>query len=1135
LREERTLSDNSSLEPILRAVEPAVRLIPERYLRQVLQYLIDWGHPLPTNPHQPYWVSRSDLEASDILPPHLLVGAEPDLLLITDPEDRMIERKPFDRQLREYWRVLFRAAVMRAIDLQAQAAGLDETACLARLQRFGPPAAREVRAVLVAEHLVAPEVDAVGLYKVFAAVYLDLDAFEPRAVAHYFPSLPAGGVVRAAVAEDVDGSALLARTRPAGSAEPRIEAPPDEYGEAIDAPASTAPAEEEPRGLFRRAWEAEGRGNHARAAILRMQAAGGLSGDERAVALRDAEAALGKLVERVGDVFHWDGDTRLEWRRALAPLLEPAARGVWPRAARCLYELQKIPADLSREVYAVDLPEVIRTFGRRPLKRHLPHARPVLILMSLKKAYTQMLRAGVSEEARKRLDRSFHHQIHAVEHDIRRDFTPIVVAALAKAGLTPANTVEEVARDKLVAELLDRVCDRGYLRIGNLRDAIARNRLKMDDLTGAGELFRGDSLLRADIALAEALDGVYRKGEFYLRWIQRASALFFGTSWGRLFTLYVAVPFGGAFMALMFMEELRHIGGKIGTLITRPAATAAAIVNPQPDIRGNVEGGGAEQDIITPDELDVDEDGEVVWVDLKPGTVTSDQVGVGDDGNPLWLGTPHGAALVTDVFTSSAPATPQPAHAHGSILIAWPTILGFGVFLLLMFHVPPVRRAVFAVLGAVWRAVRGLIWDIPMGVWRSPAVRGFRQSRAVRFLVRHFWSPLLITILLFATMLLVGIRPLFLLKWGVWIWAALTLAYNTPWGWVVQDRVAEAISDWWRIVRVNLIPGLIATIIDWFKMLANWVERQLYAVDEWLRFRGGDSQGSLALKALLGLLWFPIAYVFRFVFYLLVEPQVNPVKHFPVVTVSHKVIWPMVPQLVELTNLSVWTVSTFINGIPGIFGFIAWELKENWRLYKANRAPRLKPVMIGSHGESMRGLLRPGFHSGTVPKLFRKLRHAGRARASWLHHDLDHAAEGVERFVERELVELVARSPDWGNVRVTIADIRFGCQRAVVELAAENLGRDALVMAFENMGGGIEFTLEEVGWADKLTEPQRAVFVLALRGLLDMAAVESIDGRPRVEAVAPLGAGLADLGRRVAWTEWVERWDHPAGTADLPA
>jgi len=1125
------LSHDSSLEPILSAVEPAVRLIPERYLLQVLHYLIDRGHPLPTNPSQPYWVSRADIEAADVLPPHFLSGTEPELLLVTEPEDRMIERTPLDRQLREYWRVLYRAEVTRAIDRKAETESLGEPAWLARLERFGLPAARELRAVLVAEHLVAPEVDAVGLYRTFTAVYLDLDSFDPRALENYFPSLPRREAVRAALAEDVDGPSLLSRTRPAGSAEAVIVSPPDEYGEAIDVPASAPPSEDEPRGLFRRAWEAEGRGNYARAAILRMQAANRLSGDERAVAVRDAEAALGKLVERVGDVFHWDGDTRLEWRRALAPLLEPAARGVWPRAARCLYELQKIPADLSREVYAVDLPEVIRTLGRRPLKRHLPHARPVLILMSLKKAQTQMLRAGISEEARKRLDRSFNQRIHAVEHDIRRDFAPIIAAALERAGLSPTNRVEEVARDKLVAELLDRVCERGYLRIGNLRDAIARNRLKMGDLTGAGEFFRGDSLLRADFAMAEALDGVYRKGEFYLRWIQRASAIFFGTPWGRLFALYVAVPFGGAFMALMFMEELRHIGGKIGTLITRPAATAGAIVNPQPAPAGSGDGAGADQDIVTPDDVDVGEDGQAVWVDLKPGTVTSDQVGVDDDGNPFLFSTPHGAALVTDVFTSSAPTTPQPAHAHGSILIAWPTILGFGVFLLLMFHVSPFRRAVFALLALVWWVVCGLVWDIPKGVWRSRTMRGFRQSLAVRFLARRFWSPLLITLLLFAAMLLVGIRLWFLLKWGVWIWAVLTLAYNTPWGWVVQDRVAEAVSDWWRLVRVNLIPGLIATIIDWFKMLANWVERQLYAVDEWLRFRGGDSQGSLALKALLGLLWFPIAYVFRFVFYLLVEPQVNPVKHFPVVTVSHKVIWPMVPQLVELTNLSVWTVSTFINGIPGIFGFIAWELKENWRLYKANRSPRLKPVTIGSHGESMRGLLRPGFHSGAVPKLFRKLRHANRSRASRLRHDLDHAAEGVERFVERELIDLLAHSPGWGNVRLEVAAIRFGCQRVVVELAASNLGRDALIMAFENVGGGIEFSLEQVGWSDKLTEPQRAVFILALRGLLDMAAVERVGGQPRVETEAVLGAGLADLGWRVSWAEWVERWGRPEGTA----
>jgi hypothetical protein len=1093
------LSQTPELEPILRAVEPAVRLVPERYLRQVLHYLIDWGHLLPTNLDLPYWVARADLEAGDLLPKHILAGEERDLLLISDPDDRMISQLPVEMQLREYWRVLFRAAVMREIDRKVAAGILSEAACLERLEQFGLAAAREVRSVLLAERLIAVNADAVTRYRTFAATYLDLEEFERHAVAHYFPSLPGGDTVRLTLSADVDVAALLARTRPARAAESR----PTVQETGIHTPLSSEQVTDraEANLLLQRAQDEEEKGNHVRAAILRTQAGAG----------PEAHGSLGRLVEALGAVFSWDAQTRQDWRQALAPLLAPAAHGVWPRAARCLYELQRIPADLSREVFAVDLPETIRTFGRRPVKRPLPHARPVLILMSLKKGQTQLLRAGLDGEAKHRLDRLFHHQIHSLEHDIRRDFTPIVADALASAGLTPTNTVEEVARDKIVAELLDRICERGYLRIGNLRDAIARNRLKMNDLTGPGEFFRGDQLLRADIKLAYALDGVYRKGEFYLRWIQRVSALFFGTAIGRLFTLYIAVPFGGAFMTLMFLEELRHIGGKLGKLISKPAAVTRS--SPPAEPKPAVELVGKEQAReVKSDELDVNDDGEIVWVEPA------------QEENPFLLGNEPGAALVTDVFTSSAPATTQIEQPHASILIAWPTIVGFGFFLLLMFHVSPFRRGVFALFGYLWRVIRLVLWDAPMGLWRSPAVRSFRQSRPVRFMVRHFWSPLLITLLVFAAMLLV-VKPLFLLRpWAVYFWAALTLAYNTPWGWVIQDRITEFVSDWWRRIRVNFIPGLIATLIDWFKMLGNWVERQLYAVDEWLRFRGGDSQGSLAVKAVLGLLWFPIAYIFRFVFYLLVEPQVNPVKHFPVVTVSHKVIWPMLPMLTQWTKLSEWTVAAFLNGIPGIFGFIAWELKENWRLYDANRADRLRPVTIGSHGESMRGLLRPGFHSGTIPKVFRKLRHASRSKAAWLHHDLEHTADAIHRFINRELIHLLARSPDWGQLRIEIAAIRFGVQRVVIELAAPGLGRDHFVLALENVGGVIEAAVDQIGWADKLTEPQRGVFVAALRGILDMAAVERIDGQPRVDGPAPLGPDSADLARRVAWTEWVERW-----------
>ena len=258
-------------------------------------------------------------------------------------------------------------------------------------------------------------------------------------------------------------------------------------------------------------------------------------------------------------------------------------------------------------------------------------------------------------------------------------------------------------------------------------------------------------------------------------------------------------------------------------------------------------------------------------------------------------------------------------------------------------------------------------------------------------------------------------------KWGIWIWAGLTLAYNTPWGWVVQDRIAEAVSDWWRVVRVNLMPGLIATIIDWFTMLANWIERQLYAVDEWLRFRGGDSHGSLALKAVLGLLWFPIAYIFRFVFYLLVEPQVNPVKHFPVVTVSHKVIWPMVPQLAETTG----------------------DLGGDGQHVRQRRSGHLRVHRLGVEGELAALSGEPaGGGCGRSSRFARGID----ARVAPAGVPLGHDAQTVPQTAacehasgppgcittsttprrastassSAELIDLLARSPDWGTLRPSV-------------------------------------------------------------------------------------------------------------------
>ena len=71
-----------------------------------------------------------------------------------------------------------------------------------------------------------------------------------------------------------------------------------------------------------------------------------------------------------------------------------------------------------------------------------------------------------------------------------------------------------------------------FFTLGDLRDALSRNNLKQPDFAGAADFLRGDALLRADGRLAVALDGVYQRGEFYLRWMQRFSSLAFGTRTG---------------------------------------------------------------------------------------------------------------------------------------------------------------------------------------------------------------------------------------------------------------------------------------------------------------------------------------------------------------------------------------------------------------------------------------------------------------------------------------------------------------------------------------------------------------------------------------------------------------------------
>ena len=70
------------------------------------------------------------------------------------------------------------------------------------------------------------------------------------------------------------------------------------------------------------------------------------------------------------------------------------------------------------------------------------------------------------------------------------------------------------------------------------------------------------------------------------------------------------------------------------------------------------------------------------------------------------------------------------------------------------------------------------------------------------------------------------------------------------------------------------------------------------------RFREGQSRGLLAVKAVLGLFWSIVTYAVRIYLNLLVEPQLNPIKHFPVVTVAAKIMLPF--ALIPHQDCSPW-------------------------------------------------------------------------------------------------------------------------------------------------------------------------------------------------------------------------------------
>jgi hypothetical protein len=986
-------------------------LVEERVLRRIIK-----GHRdlrgFGQVPHEAcYWLPKTALQRFvDRVDVAVDMAALPDsVIVVTGDRSGLATGAPAPHSA--LWRSIFHARVHQQLEELHAAGALGAAAFRERVHRLGQTELDAIRWVLRQEAMLLPPVDTPSVYSELVASYLELRCFEPDGVARMFPAIDVEHV-DAVIAVDVDRDALLAASRPPRApavpliAQPQPEPEPE--------PEANRPAVFVTPSARRGAEAARKQGNFARAAILAAR-----SGDSDA-----ARADLDELVALLSRSF--DGADPTGWAEGLAPLVTFAASQASMRNAgsRLLYDLQAACVIAAREVEVADVIGWLLSRGKRGLVRPLPATRPIRAARRVRSAANKLAACTLaSREARERLFETVHAIVEAADHHARAAYRPAIVAALHAVGLEPQALHERVAERTLVDELLDRAVSVGRLTLGDLRDAFSRNDLKLPDLQ-LRELATGDPLLRADQHLAISLDGVYRRGESYMRALQKLSSLLFGTKLGRVLTLYLLLPLVGSYALFQGIQQMGYkLAERFGYEL-------------QADRREIVLGGAA-----------------VLWV---------------------------------------------------------------------LLHAKPVRHALVFLLRWSWRVFRFLLFDAPLAFWRHRLVRAVRDSRFVRWLVR----PAIPAAIALALTWQHGWRAWAL---AVAVFAIAAIVTNTRW-----IRLAEELAGDW-IVRSTryvgrILPGFVKLTLDLFAKLVDLIERGLYRVDEWLRFRPGQPRIVLVLKGGFGAVWFVVMYVVRLYVNLFVEPTVNPIKHFPVVTVAAKIILPFIPAMLsgiaaaatplmgrQLGNgFAAFTVLV----LPGLAGFLVWELKENWKLYRASRSKVLERIVIGHHGETMVRLLRPGFHSGTIPKLFTK-----RRRAAWrrdhrsvarAREALHHVEEAIYLFATRRLANMLAEAAAFRASDVAIAHVEIGANWIEIEVTCPSVARASATLRIELLAGWLLAGIARPGWFEALDDEQLRVLEVALAGFYKFAAIdlsrEQLEHLLAVEGKAPPRYGVAEEG-----------------------
>ena len=1026
----------------IRMVDPGCTFVSRRVLRK-------FG--LDLRPGAATWLVFGHRPALIVSTQAALQLAEPDelgfdrvpeelerLVLLERPDPYWLAATPASEVLTRLWRALFHARVHEAMST----AKLTQADIFARITKLGLSNFAEARTVLEQERRLEPDEEETTALIEFTATFLELYHFQPALIEIMFPGAGKPKECANLLSDGLNIPSLLERSRPpaANSQNNSPVQTGSERSHSEEDLLEPEPGELDDRPGTVPAWLGDQLLRRARRAASR-------GNDVRAAVNGARFAALtGKSIAESPE------ETCKKAIERLAQRLQAATAGAGKSAAEWTAALLPLAKQAA--------------LGFRGSSARLLYDLQLLAIEHESPSYKLELMDCVLSLGRRPLKRPMpnHREVQIVRH-LRH--------AIGRLGRVRLNELDHRRITSLLHQVIDnaedklrerfqplilRSLERADLDPSNLAERVAKLKLTeelLDQIVAKGFLTSGDvrdALSRNALKLPDmALADLYR-GDPFLRTDQR-----------------LGLSLSGIYRSAEIYLRMLQKGSSVafGTMPGRYM---------------------------------------VLWLILPFGVAFVVLEGLQHLIEPL-LGMFHGQIP----FLSGQQPTPADHTNHASIHLMTPLRWGLlGAFILALIHSPKTRTVTWELLRSIGQGLRTVLVDTPRRLAAQPWVQAIVTHPAARWLWSWILRPAVPALAVGWFLSYFGVDKQSCAVCSLGLYLVFLWMNQSVLGRALEEELRERIAYTVDRLRFNLIPGLFQLIVGFFSYSMEALDRLIYAVDEALRFRAGEGTLTLVLKAVAGALWGVFSYVVRLVLNLLVEPQINPIKHFPVVTVAHKLTLPFMLALPPFLTASPFNLKPVTASglafslqllVPGIFGFLVWELKENWRLYRANRPNKLIPEIVGSHGETVTRLLRPGFHSGTVSRAFSSLRKAenaiGTASQSRRTHTqrerLIHVEHALSNFVARDFLEVLRQSRSLKALPLRVSHVSPSPCRLRVEILHEHAGEKPLSLVFEEREGWLLAQLEHSpDWVGVLDPEGKDAFRLALAGLYHRAGVDLV-------------------------------------------